>query len=82
MMNITVRLYATLRKFGPPDLKIGESFKREISQNFNIQDLLNQLGIEREQAKIIMINGVGITDVYYILKENDEVAIFPPVGGG
>ncbi|WP_455464048.1 MoaD/ThiS family protein, partial [Candidatus Hodarchaeum mangrovi] len=46
------------------------------------QDLLNQLGIEREQAKIIMINGVGITDVYYILKENDEVAIFPPVGGG
>ena len=81
-MNIIIRLFATLRRFGPPNLKIGESFDLEISQNFNVQDLLLHLGIKREQAKIIMINGVGITDVTYVLNEKDEVAIFPPVGGG
>jgi len=81
-MNITVKLFATLRKFGPPDLKIGESFNVEISPAFNVQDLLDQLGIEREQAKIIMVNGVGVTDFFYVLKDQDEVAVFPPVGGG
>ena len=70
-MRITVKLYATLRRFAPAGTKIGEAFEVH-SQGTTIGDLIQQLGVSSEQAMIIMIN----------LAENDLVVIFPPVGGG
>lgn len=78
---VKVKLFATLRKFGPTDVKLGESFPVLLNETADIATLLKQLKITEDQAKIIMING-NPGKIHETLKENDEVAIFPPVGGG
>ena len=52
-----------------------------LDESSDINRLLKKLKIPKEQAKIIMING-NISKRQEKLKEEDEVAIFPPVGGG
>jgi molybdopterin converting factor small subunit len=79
---VKVKLFATLREFGPKNLEIGESFSVEISENSNVEDLLVKLEIPKEYAKIIMVNGNIIQDYSQLLKSNDNISIFPPVGGG
>jgi molybdopterin converting factor small subunit len=79
---VKVKLFATLREFGPKNLEIGESFSVEISENSNVEDLLVKLEIPKEYAKIIMVNGNIIQDYSQLLKSNDDISIFPPVGGG
>ena len=81
MMKIMVKLYATLRRFGPEGIGIGEAFTVD-SQATTIGELFQQLGFSREQAKIIMVNGQRVTDLNVKLAENDLVVLFPPVGGG
>jgi sulfur-carrier protein len=80
-MRIIVKLYATLRRFAPDGTEIGEAFEVH-SQGTTIGDLIQQLGVSSEQAKIVMINGQRVTNMSSNLAENDLVVIFPPVGGG
>jgi molybdopterin converting factor small subunit len=81
MMQINVKLYATLRRFGPEGIGIGEAFTVH-SQGTTIGELIQQLGISRDEAKIIMVNGNRVIEMNEKLAENDLVVIFPPVGGG
>ncbi|MFX1286544.1 MAG: MoaD/ThiS family protein [Promethearchaeota archaeon] len=80
-MIVKVKLFATLRRFGPTNVKLGESFPVSLDEAANIATLLKKLKITEDQAKIIMING-NPGEIRTILKQNDVVAIFPPVGGG
>ena len=76
MINIELRLFANLNKFSPKDSK-----NYPIKKNMNILQLLSQLGIDMEQAKIIFINGKK-KNYNDCLKNGDRVGIFPAVGGG
>ncbi|MHA2380092.1 MAG: MoaD/ThiS family protein [Candidatus Thorarchaeota archaeon] len=80
-MKVNVKLYATLQKLAPPDTRIGEAFTVELDGS-TILELVEQLGIEEEQARIVMINGVRVDDMSQELKADDLVVIFPPIGGG
>ncbi|MHA3962904.1 MAG: MoaD/ThiS family protein [Candidatus Thorarchaeota archaeon SMTZ1-45] len=80
-MNVFVKLYATLRRFAPDDVELGGTFLVEIDTP-TINGVLKSLGISAEQAKIIMVNGIRITDYNHNLSPNDTIVIFPPVGGG
>ena len=79
-MNINVKLYATLRKH-LPDAKLGAKVPMEVKGKTTVEDVINKLGIEKEQAKIILVNGIH-QDVSYKLQKGDLLVIFPPVGGG
>ena len=81
-MRIHVKLFATLRERGPEGLDIGEAFTVSLKENSTVNDLLNYLGITIKEAKIIMINHNSIMSYDEPLHENDEISIFPPVGGG
>jgi molybdopterin converting factor small subunit len=80
-MKVSVKLYATLRRFAPSASQIGEAFSVELD-DASLRALLGHLGIEEGQAKIIMINGNRETNLDAELNEQDLVVIFPPVGGG
>ncbi len=81
MMEIRVKLYATLRRFAPEGTEIGESFPKEFDGT-TIADLVDSFGIKKKLAKIIMVNGIRVTSLEHTLNNGDEVVIFPPVGGG
>ncbi len=80
-MKIGVKLYATLRQYAPENTEIGGVFHVELEKG-TLGDLLSELGISEERAKIIMLNGVRVSSLNRNLEEGDIVVIFPPVGGG
>ena len=76
MIKINLKLFVTLQKYLP---EFSEQFK--IPKKTTIDKLIKILGIPKNMVKIIFINGIQKkTD--YILKNNDRVGMFPPVGGG
>jgi molybdopterin converting factor small subunit len=80
-MLVNVKLYATLRRFTPDGVEIGEAFPIEIDEP-TIDGVLERLRIDKEQTKIIMVNGTRISKLDYALSPDDTIVIFPPVGGG
>lgn len=75
-VHITLKLFATLRKFLPP-----EADRFPIARGTCVRDLIAGLNIPEEKAKLIFINGVK-SDLDRRLKGGEQVGIFPPVGGG
>lgn len=80
-MQVNVKLFATFRKFAPPETPLGESFKVNLKIG-TIMELLNKLGIPSDQARIIILNGNRVSDLNQKLQPNDLIVLFPPVGGG
>ena len=79
-MQVEVRLYATLREFAPEDAN--ESvFLLTLPENATLGFLLTAIGIEAKKVHMRIVNGIMSTDER-VLKENDRVGLFPPVGGG
>lgn len=74
-MNVKVKLFATLRngRFDISDFNLKDGML--------ISELLEMLKIEQNEAAIIFINGIH-GDYDSVMKQGDEVAIFPPIGGG
>jgi molybdopterin converting factor small subunit len=74
--QIQLKLFATLQEFTPPS---ADNFI--IDQGTSISDLLDQIDMPREKAKLIFINGVK-AELTSVLEGGERVGIFPPVGGG
>jgi len=74
-MKITVKLFASLRDFGP------EIQEMSVPENSTIEKVVNSLNLPKEIPLLKIVNGVH-TDPQEMLKEGDVLALFPPVGGG
>lgn len=74
-MKIKVKLFATLRtdKFSEAELEVNEST--------TILSLVNSIGLDKKEIAIIFVNGKH-GDFDSIVKQGDEIAFFPPIGGG
>jgi len=74
--QIHLKLFANLQEFTPPSAD-----KYIIDPGIRICDLLEQIKIPREKAKLIFINGTK-AELTSTLQGGERVGIFPPVGGG
>ncbi len=74
-MKIKVKLFATLRI----DRFSEEVF--EVESGSTISDIIDVLGLPSEQVSIMFVNGRHAKPDT-VLKEGDELAMFPPIGGG
>ncbi len=79
-MKIRVKLFATLRDLFP-QLGIGEAMEVDLPDGATVADLIAQLRIPREEVKLVYVGG-RLKGDDYVLRNGDEVGIFPPVGGG
>ena len=83
-MKMYIEFYASLMKYLPPG-KL--RFRREIKvkQGLQLSRLIKQYHISREEAHLVLVNGlfVNLEDRdAKILTEGDIVSIWPPVAGG
>jgi molybdopterin converting factor small subunit len=62
-------------------VKSGIPFRVEISKGSSIIDLVQQLNLPENEVKIAFVNG-RVENLDFLMKEGDEIGIFPPVGGG
>ena len=74
--TIDLRLFATLQKFNPDT-----SAAFAISPGATVREVLEQIGVPVEKAKLIFVNGLK-KDLDVVLNGGERVGIFPPVGGG
>ncbi len=76
-ITITVKFFATLRKYGP----VKEVIK--VPENSTVNFILEKYEIPQDERRaIIMINGRPHQAGETVLRQGDTVAIFPPIGGG
>ncbi|MFP4109052.1 MAG: MoaD/ThiS family protein [Desulfonatronovibrio sp.] len=74
-MKIQVACFATLSQYAPEDGHL------EVSQGATPEDILDLLGIPRQEVKVIFVNGQN-AGLQTLLQDNDRVGIFPAIGGG
>ncbi len=74
--RIKLKLYAALQALVPPE---GEDYP--ISPGMTVQELLGQLNLPADKAKLIFVDGRK-ADLLFKLNGGERVGIFPPVGGG
>jgi molybdopterin converting factor small subunit len=79
-MALKVLLAATLRKY-LPGYDAATGYEMEIQPGGNVRVVARNLGIPEQEVKLIMVNGIGASwDT--VLRGDERVALFPPVGGG
>ena len=76
MMHVTIKCFATLSRFTPPD---AEAFA--ITPGETVDDLVRRLGIPPGELKLVFINGTHV-EPGAPLADSDRVGLFPAVGGG
>ena len=74
-MKITLKLFATLRVGREKESIIN------VSKGSKVDDILKHLGISKQEATILMVNGRHVKPEH-ILNSGDTLSLFPPVGGG
>lgn len=79
-MRVRVKLFATLTKF-TPGREPGVPFVTEIPDGSTLADLMAHLKLPEEEVKLLFVNGRS-QPAGSNLKNNDDVGIFPPIGGG
>ena len=74
-MKVKIKLFATLRKFGPDEQII------ELPDNATVEDAINLLNLPEKFPLLKIVNGEH-RPPKHPLKEGDELALFPPIAGG
>jgi sulfur carrier protein ThiS len=74
-MKIEVKCFATLAPHTPAEGNM------DVPPQTSVNDIMRQLGIARDDVKIIFINGAHV-EPEALLNEGDRLGLFPAVGGG
>ena len=77
-MNVTVRLFATLRQISPSR---GDEFVIDVPDGTTVADLIARLDIPEGIVRKAFVCGVAREDSY-VLNPDDEIGMFPPIAGG
>lgn len=84
-MKITFKLYATLQNLLPAGT-VKNAVEIEVPEDVSLNDLIDRFKVPRELAHLVLVNGIfhckEDRDKSGMLKENDVLAIWPPVAGG
>jgi molybdopterin converting factor small subunit len=79
-VNVTVRLFATLRDFLPQHA-VGFALSVQVEAHEPVRALLRGLGVPDDLPRFILVNGQHASEDS-LLTEGDVVSVFPPLVGG
>lgn len=80
MIDVKVRVYANLRQY-LPDLPIGQSAGLSLPDGSTVANVLDHFGIPQAEVRMCFVNGLH-REPEHQLHQQDELAFFPPIGGG
>ena len=64
-----------------PDKSLRKPYVVDISVGTTIRDVLQSLNVPEDDVKLIFLNGRHAA-IDQVLKDNDQLGVFPPLGGG
>ena len=74
--QIRLKLYATLKRYTPES---SENYL--IDPDTTVEELIDSLGIPHHEVHLVMIDSAGVK-LSTVLKGEERVSFFPPLGGG
>lgn len=74
-MKVRIKLFATLRQFGPEEQVV------ILPEGATVQDAINLLNLPEKIPLLKIVNGEHRPPPYP-LKDGDDLALFPPIAGG
>jgi molybdopterin converting factor small subunit len=82
-MNLTVKLYGTLRRHRPETAEGAphHPFSLSLPENSTINDLVSLLKINDGAVNAAAVNGDSVSNETS-LQDGDSVSLFPPTAGG
>jgi molybdopterin synthase sulfur carrier subunit len=84
-MKIKFKLFATLQDLLPAGA-VKNAIDIEVADDASLNDIIDRYKVPRELAHLVLVNGIFYCDTdrddRQVLKENDVLAIWPPVAGG
>ncbi len=80
MIDVKVRVYASLRQY-LPDLPLGGSAAVSLQEGSTVGDVMERLGVPSAEVRQCFVNGLH-READHVLRGQDELAFFPPIGGG
>ena len=79
-MQITAKLHGTLRKYLPAGSK-GNAITVDVSDHATVADVVDRLSIPRDHARIF-VSGDEHLQPTAVLRDGQELNLFPPLAGG
>jgi sulfur carrier protein ThiS len=83
-MQITLKLYATLSEYLPPGA-VRNVVTLNVPEDTTVDGVIEQLRLPRRLVHLVLVNGTYVTPeerTSMRFRENDALAIWPPVAGG
>ena len=84
-MNITLKLFASLTDYLPPQAKYSNLVALDIAPQTTIGQLVEQYRLPPKQVHLVLVNGSYVAPdqrSQRTLAEGDVLAIWPPIAGG
>lgn len=83
-MRITLKLYATLTDYLPPDAK-GNQVGLEVAEGCTVEGALAPFGLPPQLTHLVLVDGAFVPPgerATRPLKEGEVLAVWPPIAGG
>jgi len=83
-MRITLKLFASLGQFLPAGARANAA-QVEVPAGASAHDVLRQFAVPLEQVHLVLLNGVYLdaeSRGESLIKDDDALAVWPPVAGG
>ncbi len=83
-MQITLKLYALLGKYLPPEAKKNE-VSLDVEEGVTVADVLQRYSVPEDMCHLVLINGSFVPPgarESATLSDGDALAVWPPVAGG
>ena len=84
-MKITLKLFATLTDYLPPESRYTNVVELELAPGTRIGQIIEQYRLPEELVHLVLVNGVYMGPekrATQTLVEGDVLAIWPPIAGG
>ena len=84
-MKITLKLFASLTDYLPPENKYTNMVELEVAPDASIMQIITPLALPAKMVHLVLVNGKYVEPERRLtqsLVEGDVLAIWPPIAGG
>jgi uncharacterized protein len=75
MVEISLRFYAELNDFLPPDRR-EVTFARVLKEHASVKDVIEALGVPHTEVDLVLVNGESV-DFSYLVRDGDRISVYP-----
>jgi sulfur carrier protein ThiS len=84
-MKIVFKLYASLTQYLPAEARYDNRVPLDLPEGSTVAQVIEPFGLPQKLVHLVLVNGVYVPPdqrLSHVLKNDDVLAIWPPIAGG